>query len=308
VQLLIDLRLSYSVISTGLILVGFFWNNLTGFIWNYVALIVGIFFANVFVFIVNDYYDAAHDSKDSIKRNRNVFCSNETRSIGKVVIYLSLSLSLVFGAMASLSSLSILLIFNLSAFIYSAPPIKLRDRPYGDWVSILLWKGLIIYAGYVYFFGFDPFIGDFFIYSTLFIILLLSLIAQLDNQLRDFVVDESNMVRHSIQRLGYRKSLLLNRVLIIIFFAFSFIFSVLSKFYITAILIILNITIYYFVMPENYSHVLDFVHFWIISLFLEHFMPFFSYRQQLLFSAWVLVMIGLAILHVKRTNLFGVAI
>ena len=53
-QLLIDLRLSYSVISTGLVLVGFFWNNLEGFTLNYIALIVGVFLANVFIFIIND--------------------------------------------------------------------------------------------------------------------------------------------------------------------------------------------------------------------------------------------------------------
>ena len=45
IQLLDDLRLSYAVVATGLILLGFFWNNLVGFNWRYVVLILSAFFA-----------------------------------------------------------------------------------------------------------------------------------------------------------------------------------------------------------------------------------------------------------------------
>ena len=66
IQLSKDLRLNYAVVSSGLILLGFFWNSLNGFDWQYMALIVSTFFANVFGFVVNDFYDSTHDFKELI--------------------------------------------------------------------------------------------------------------------------------------------------------------------------------------------------------------------------------------------------
>ncbi len=304
VQLSIDLRLSYAVVSTGLILLGFFWNNLTGFGWQYVILIVGVFFANVFMFIINDFYDASHDFKDPVKRARNLFCFPNTKKLGNVVLYASLCLSLFLGAVVSLPILLIIILFDLLAFFYSAPPIKLRNRLYWDWIFVFLWKGLIIAASYVYFFGTDLSAGNSFMYGTLMIVLLLSLISQMDNQIRDFKVDKTTNSGHSVQRLGHKKSSLLKLVFLIFFFAFSFMFCYLLGLYVTMILILINISLYYFVNPIKYSHVLEFVSIWVVVLFLEHFIALFSYRQQLLFSAWIAVMIGIAIIHVKRVNLF----
>ncbi|MFQ5891183.1 MAG: UbiA family prenyltransferase, partial [Candidatus Methanofastidiosia archaeon] len=281
IQLMIDLRLDYAAVSTGLVLLGFFWNNLAGFTWQYVALIVGIFFANVFIFVVNDFYDASYDFKDPVKRARNLFCSSDTKQLGKVVLYTSLGMSLFFGGIVSLQVLLIIVLFNFLAFSYSAPPIKLRNRPYWDWIFVFLWKGLIISAGYVYFFGINLFAGNFFIYGILTIILLHSLISQLDNQLRDFEVDKANNTGHSAQRLGYRASSFLKLIMLIIFFGFSFIFCYLLDLYITMTLILLNISFFYFVNPKKYSHVFDLAVIWIAALFYEHFMALFSYRQQL---------------------------
>jgi len=304
IQLLNDLRLSYAVVSTGLILLGFFWNNLTGFDWQYLVLIVGIFSANVFMFVVNDFYDAPHDSKDPVKRARNLFCSPDTRKIGKVILYASLCLSLFLGAIVSLPVLLIIVLFDLLAFFYSAPPVKLRNRLYWDWIFVFLWKTLIIAASYVYFFGMDLSAGNSFMYGTLTIILLLSLISQLDNQIRDFKVDKTNDTNHSVQRLGHERSSLLKFILLIFFFAFSFMFCYLLDLYITMILILVNISLYYFVNPSKYSHVPEFISIWIVVLFLEYFTTFFTHRQQLLFSAWIIVMVCIAVIHVKRTNLF----
>jgi len=304
IQLLDDLRLSYAVVSTGLILLGFFWNNLIGFAWRYVALILGVFFANVFTFIVNDFYDASHDSKDPEKRVRNLFCSPDTRQLGRAALYTSLGLSLFFGGLVSPIILLIIVLFNILALFYSAPPIKLRDRPYWDWIFVFLWKGLIIYAGYVYFFGTNLFNGDIFLYGTLMIIMVLSLISQLDNQIRDFVVDKTTNTDHSVQRLGYKSASILRRILIVFVFVFSCIFCYFLGLYITMMLILLNASLYYFVKPGKFRHVIDFTNIWFVVLFLEHFMAFYSYRQQLLFSAWIAVMVGLAVFHVKRINLF----
>ena len=299
-----DLRFSYAVVSSGLILLGFFWNNLTGFTWQYIALILSIFFANVFTFVINDFYDAEQDSLDPVKRARNMFCSPETSQLGKGVLYASLGLSIFFGGIVSPPILIIILLFNILGFVYSAPPIKLRSRRYWDWIFVFLWKGLIISAGYIYFFGIERFAGNFFIYGTLAIILLFSLIGQLDNQIRDFTVDKTNNSFHTVQHLGYGTAIILKRSLLVLFFTFSFVFCYFFELYITMILILLNGSLYYFVPSDKHHIVPDFANQWVVVLFLEHALPFFSYRQQILFSAWIVVMVALAVLHVKRKSLF----
>lgn len=304
IQLMIDLRLGYAVVSSGLILVGFFWNNLKGFDLQYIFLIVGIFLANVFMFVVNDFYDASHDSFDPAKRARNLFCSPDTRQLGTVILYTSLGLSLVLGAIVSPLIFLIIALFNVLAFSYSAPPIKLRNRLYWDWIFVFLWKGLILAASYVYFFGTDVSVLNPFMYGTLSIVMLFSLISQMDNQIRDFEVDKTNNTGHSVQHLGHKTSFRLQFVLLTLFFAFSIAFSYLSGLYITVVLILVNVSLYFVVNPKKYSEILEFASLWVVVLFMEHFTEFFSYRQQLLFSLWVMAMIGIAVIHAKRTNLF----
>ena len=153
IQVLKDLRFNYAVVSSGLILFGFFWNNLEGFDWQYVALIMSIFLANVFGYVVNDFYDSAHDFKEPVKKTRNLFCSSNTKRLGKAVLYVSLSSSLLFSAAVSPHILLIIVLFDFLAFFYSAPPIRLRNRLYWDWIFVFLWKGVIIFAGYYHFFG-----------------------------------------------------------------------------------------------------------------------------------------------------------
>ena len=303
IQLTIDLRLSYAVIATGLILLGFFWNNLQGFNLQYVILIVGIFFANVFMFVVNDYYDAPHDSKDAVKKKRNLFCSPDTNSLGRMVLYASLLLSLLLGALVSLPIFIIIVLFDVLAYAYSAPPIKLRNRLYWDWIFVFLWKGFVITASYIYFFGTHLSLTPF-MYGTLTIILLSSLINQMDNQIRDFKVDRINNSGHSVQRLGHETSSLVKTTLLTIFFAFSIVFCYFLGLYITLAVILVNISLYFIVNPRKYTEVLEFTNIWIVILFLEHFRALFSFQQQILFSLWILAMIAIAIIHVKRQNLF----
>lgn len=305
IQLLIDLRLSYAVIATGLILLGFFWNGLEGFGLKYISLIVGMFFANVFIFIVNDYFDAADDTNDPEKHARNLFCSPDSIIHGKIALYISLGFSLIFSALSlSIPAFMLIVSFLFLSLFYSAPPIKLRDRAYWDWIFVFLWKGCVIAIGYVYFFGMSLSIRNGFFFGTLVIIMVFSLVSQMENQIRDFNVDATNYTGHSVQKLGQKSAILIKKLLIVFLFAFSFIFCYLLNLYITMILILLNISLYYFASPEKYDYVIDFANQWFIVLFLEYFIDQFSYRQQILFSAWILAMIGLSAIHIKRTNLF----
>lgn len=306
VELMIDLRFGYAVVSSGLVLVGFFWNNLQGFSLQYVVLIVSIFCANVFMFVVNDFYDAPHDAKDPGKCERNVFCSVDNEKAGKITLYTSLGLSLALSSLVSLPVFGVIVLLNLLAFSYSAPQIKLRNHAYWDWIFVFLWKGLIIAAGYLYFFGIELSAFTPFMYGTLAIIMVFSWISQLDNQIRDFEVDKLNNSGHSTQRLGQKSSSLLKRVLLISFFGFTFLFCYFLGLYVTAALIVVNISLFFFVNPLKHSIVLEFANIWIVVLFLEHFIDMYSYQQQMLFSAWIVAMAVLAVIHAKRYNLFKV--
>ncbi len=305
IRLMIDLRLAYAVVSTGLILVGFFWNNLEGFGLRYVTLIVGIFFANVFMFVVNDFYDAPHDFEDPSKRTRNLFCSADTEKLGKRVLYASLGLSILLGAIISLQTLVIIALLNFLAFSYSAPPIKLRNRMGWDWIFVFIWKGLIIAASFIYFFGQDLSAFNSFMVGSLVVVMLYSLIAQMDNQIRDFHVDRTTNSNHSVQRLGHEYSSVLRRILLVLFFGISLIFCYLMHLYITVMLILLNSSLFFIVNPRKHNDVLEFCTIWVVVLFMEHFSSSFSLAQQLLFSVWVVTMGGIALIHMKRIDLFA---
>jgi 4-hydroxybenzoate polyprenyltransferase len=303
-QLLEDLRFDYAVVSSGLILVGFFWNYLQGFSWHFVILVVSVFCGNVFMFVVNDFFDAPHDLRDPNKGTRNVFCQDQYRQLGTAILYLSSGASLVLAASVSWAVFVPILLLNVLALLYSAPPVRLRDRMYWDWIFVFLWKGLIIAASYLYFLGVKV-TTESFVWGSVLILLLISLIGQMDNQIRDFHVDRISSASHTVQKLGRNTSHMLKVLLLVTFFGFSILFCGLLNMYITVVLICANISLYYFAHPEKHSHVMDFAHLWIVVMFLEHFMGNYSPQQHLLFSGWIIVMAGIAVVHVKRTNLFS---
>jgi len=303
-QLLTDLRLNYVVISSGLIFLGFFWNNLEGFNWQYVTLFMSVFSANLFGFVANDFYDSTCDFKESNKNTRNIFCTSNMKWLGKSVLYASLGLSLLFSAIISPHICLIIAILDVLAFSYSAPPIRLRNRPYWDWIFVFLWKGLIIFAGHFYFSGItlpkNPFV-----WGTLAIVLQSSLIHQIDNQIRDFEVDKITHTNNSVQHLGFHNASSINRILLILFYTFSFVFCYFLDLYITMILIFLNVSLYFLVNPNKHCYIIEFTNIWIVVLFLEHFMAHVSVQQQFLFSFWIALMGVITIRHVKHINLFN---
>jgi 4-hydroxybenzoate polyprenyltransferase len=256
------------------------------------------------MFVVNDYYDALHDAMDPVKRQRNVFCSSSNKRIGKIVLFSSLGLSLFLSLLVSIPVLMVIILFNLLAISYSVPQIKLRNRMYWDWIFVFLWKGLILAASYIYFFGADISGMTPFMYGTLFIIMEFSLISQLENQIRDFEVDRLSNSNHSAQQLGHKTSSSVQHILLISFFTFSGAFCLYMSLYITTILILASVFLFYFVTIIKKSVVLELINIWIVILFLEHFMDSYSSQQQLLFSGWIMAMVLLAIIHVKRNNTF----
>jgi 4-hydroxybenzoate polyprenyltransferase len=301
-QILRDLRLHYALMSTSLICLGFFLNYLEGFNWWFPVLYLSFFCSNVFGFVVNDFYDAASDNHEFGKQTRNLFCSTNTKQFATGVLYASLSLSIVLSGLVAPSMVLITILFNTLAYVYSAPPIQLRNRPYWDWIFVFLWKGLIIFAGQYYFSGVIP--HDSFSIGVITMILMLSLLAQITNQIRDFNVDKLMNTMNSSQYLGFHTTSSLHRVLLILFFSFSILFCVLFKLHGTMLLILLNLSLYYLVQPTKYHNVLEFANVWIISVFLEYFTTYFR-NQQYVITIGIILIIGSTIWYGKRINLFA---
>ncbi len=305
-QLLLNLRISNAIVPTALILLGLFWNNMAGFGVGYLFLIFSAFFGNVFVFVVNDYYDTDADLEDPLKRIRNVFCSPETKKAGMQALYLSVLLSMLFAALVSVNIFIIMGVINVVYFYYSAPPIRLRDRMLWDWIFVLIWKGGIIIAGYVYLFAWKWFGNVPFIYGTLFLFLLITLIGQITiNQLNDFEIDKKTNKTNTVQMLGKYRAVLIYKVLFILFFVTGVLLSIYYRLYITLGLIGVNFALYYFVKQEKRQYVLDYSLIWVIILFLERYMYLGTYNiyAQILFGTWVVVMSGIAVIHARRKEL-----
>ncbi len=307
IQLMFKLRLNYALVSSTLLLGGFFSNNLIGLNFGYIALILGFFFSNVFGFVVNDFFDALSDHKDDEKKVRNIFCSPKTKLLGKVMLYTSLGLSLFFGVIVSYPILLFIVLLNILAFSYSAPPIKLRDRLYWDWIFVFLWKGIIIFAGYFYFFGINVAVVNPFMYGTLGIILLVSLVSQISNQLRDFDVDKKTNSNNTVQYLGFKTALAVKRTSLVIFYAFSLIFCFLLGLYLTIPLILLNFSLYIFINPGRYRYIVEYANIWIIVILLERFMihinPWFIAIIWTLAVIWIVAMGRIALTRMKRLKL-----
>jgi 4-hydroxybenzoate polyprenyltransferase len=306
IQLMFKLRLNYALVSSSLLLGGLFCNNLGGFDWGYIAIILGFFFANVFGFVINDFFDALSDCIENEKKGRNLFCSSKTKGLGKVILSTSLGLSLFFGGIVSPQMLLFIGLLNLLAFSYSAPPIKLRDRLFWDWIFVFFWKGIIIFAGYFYFFDADMSAMNPFMYGSMGIVLLVSLISQISNQIRDFEVDKKTKSNNTVQFFGFQTALFIKRTLLVIFYAFSLIFCVLLNLYITMPLILLNFSLYLFVNPGKYRYVVEYANIWILVIFLEYFMIHFNPWVIAVIWAvavvWIVAMGRIAVIRMKHIN------
>jgi 4-hydroxybenzoate polyprenyltransferase len=297
-QLIIDLRLHYAGISSSLALLGFFWNDLKGFNWEYLALCMGIFFANVFGYIINDYYDASYDIKDRYKKTRNLFCSTNTKQLGEVVLYASLGLTMFFGVIVSFPNIISIILLNILAIFYSVPQIRLRNRLFFDWIFVFLWKGLIIFTGYFYFSEISS-LSNPFVFGTITIVMLLSLISQIDNQIRDFKVDKIFSTNNSSQHLGSHKASSIKLIVSGVFYTFSLIFCYIQSLYFTLFFIFLNLSLYLITKSSKYRYIIEFANIWIVVLFLEHFKTYFFQQQLLLFISITLIL-STSIWKIKR--------
>jgi len=155
-----------------------------------ILLVAAISFGYWFAFAVNDYYDAPFDGLDGDKARHNVFVEAEGRAGGKRRVKVAFGLiSLLLLLPFVQFGLAGLLWYAVSLFVvwaYSAPPLRLKNRPGVDLLIHALFVETYPYAICLFLLGVTWGRVDSFILSMTF---LGSLAAQLEQQVRDYDLD-----------------------------------------------------------------------------------------------------------------------
>lgn len=161
------------------------------------ALALGAWFA----FAVNDRFDAAYDKQDAEKSRRNAFTSTAGTSLDVLLIIAFGTLAIIYagfglpGILTGLCGLA-------AAWVYSAPPLRLKTRPGFDLFTHAAFVETFPYLAAVVLASAALTAFDVLAWS---ILALASLSAQLEQQIRDFDVD-SRLERNFTTAIGLRAS------------------------------------------------------------------------------------------------------
>ncbi len=183
------------------------------------ALIISLFLLP-FIWMTNDYFDAPHDSLDTKKRNRNVFCSNKLKNkpfSGFLILSLPVGISLFFSLLLGFEIFFLSILVILLGFFYSAPPIRFKEVPVAD----LFTHGIYV-GGYFFLLGgavITPLSSLLTQQPPLFLVFLLLAIIdmsgiQYNSQLIDIEIDGKNKQQTTSLTVGKRHCLLILRGLV----------------------------------------------------------------------------------------------
>lgn len=102
-----------------------------------IGTLISIFLSPVF-FLINDYFDVPFDKLDPVKRRKNVFCVNTSRSTkiyGLLIVVLSVIIFLSLSYYISFEIFVIAIIMTFLSAFYSAPPIRIKEIPFLDFIA-----------------------------------------------------------------------------------------------------------------------------------------------------------------------------
>jgi len=156
--------------------------NLAG-LWLLFSLVVGYWQA----FVLNDYFDAPYDQADVQKARQNFFVHQPLRNRELLAILL-LDLVVAWGLLQhGWRGLVVMALCLAIMWAYSAPPLRLKSRPGFDLLTHALFVETFPYWTCLYLTqsrwrAFD--------YAVITLLLLASLTAQLEQQLRDYALDQ----------------------------------------------------------------------------------------------------------------------
>lgn len=114
----------------------------------YIYLIYFFFFANVFIYGVNDYWDEETDKINPKKDEKEHRVTDEEKKKLLNVIYLVTSLSLILMIFQTNIERILFSIFLLLSYFYSSPPLRFKERPFLDFSSNYLYimPGIFAYS------------------------------------------------------------------------------------------------------------------------------------------------------------------
>jgi 4-hydroxybenzoate polyprenyltransferase len=114
----------------------------------YIYLIYFFFFANVFIYGVNDYWDGETDKNNPKKDEKEHRIIDEEKKKLLNVIYLVTGISLVLMIFQTNLERILFAMFLLLAYFYSAPPLRFKERPFLDFSSNYLYimPGIFAYS------------------------------------------------------------------------------------------------------------------------------------------------------------------
>lgn len=106
----------------------------------YLFFLFFLFPANLFLYGINDYYDADTDRFNPKKKVReHLLVPAERRIMQKIVIGAGLTYILVLTTSTSLMIVGLLLLLGLLSYFYSAPPVRFKKRTFIDSASNILY-------------------------------------------------------------------------------------------------------------------------------------------------------------------------
>lgn len=152
-------------------------------LWLLFSLVIGYWQA----FVLNDYFDAPYDQADAQKARLNFFVHHPLRVRELLLILLPLDLAVAWGFLQyGRRGLLLLTICLVVMWAYSAPPLRIKSRPGLDLLVHALFVETFPYWTCLYLTqsrwrAFD--------YALITLLLLASVTAQLEQQLRDFEID-----------------------------------------------------------------------------------------------------------------------
>ncbi|MCA9921787.1 MAG: UbiA family prenyltransferase [Anaerolineales bacterium] len=190
---------------------------------NTMLLLVAVGLGYWLGFAVNDFFDAPIDAQNAQKAMRNFFVGSTIRSETVRLVFglASLGLFVVF-ALFGLVGLLFLLLAYLAMWAYSAPPLRLKNRPGYDLLMHVLFVQTFPYVMTLTLIqgkwtGLDA--------AIVLLLLLASLTAQLEQQARDFEVDQQDG-RNFTTLLGYKTAVYVVRGITAVLIGAAFVFVI----------------------------------------------------------------------------------
>lgn len=178
--------------------------------WQTVILLAAITAGYWLAFAVNDFYDASCDAADEAKARANFFAQAGHFSAKRIgLVFSGVTCFLLFAfARFGWRGIAVLALCYLIMWAYSAPPLRLRNRPGWD---------LLVHALFVQTF---PYLICLFLVGATWtsldttivaIVFLASLTAQLEQQVRDYEVDRKTG-RNFATQTGIKETIVLLKI------------------------------------------------------------------------------------------------